>query len=210
MHRSASASTSANPCARHRTHPSTSATPSTLHYRYPLNWPRLMIPQLPHNVNTNSDFRYPQLPNFKPSNATHASGSGSAREALALPATHALKAAPLALRANGPPTLNLKSRAVRRKIEFSGDTWMWGSVALPTQPWHRSRTHVANLFARNRASAVLQKPALGSPVCPISLFTLPQQTLLDSNFPGNPLWIREFHPFKLRLCSSRTLRNPQC
>ena len=40
-------------------------------------------------------------------------------------------------------------------------------------------------------------------VRPISLLTL-----LDSNFPGNPLWTWEFHPFKLRVCLSRTLRNP--
>ena len=46
--------------------------------------------------------------------------------------------------------------------------------------------------------------------CPISLLTLPLLTLLDSSFPGNPLWAWEFHPFKLRLCLSQTLRNPQC
>ena len=47
-------------------------------------------------------------------------------------------------------------------------------------------------------------------VRPISLLTLPLLTILDSRFPGNPLWTREFHSFKLRLCLSQTLRNPQC
>ena len=40
---------------------------------------------------------------------------------------------------------------------------------------------------------------------PISLLTLSLLTLLDSSFPGNPLWTWEFHPFELRLCSSPTL-----
>ena len=31
-------------------------------------------------------------------------------------------------------------------------------------------------------------------VCPISLLTLSLLTLLDSNFPGDPLWTLEFHP----------------
>ena len=31
---------------------------------------------------------------------------------------------------------------------------------------------------------------------PISLLTLSLLTLLDSNFPGNPLWTLEFHDFK--------------
>ena len=48
------------------------------------------------------------------------------------------------------------------------------------------------------------------PIRPISLLTLSLLTLLDSNFPGNPLWAWEFHPFKLRLCFSQTLENPQC
>ena len=47
-------------------------------------------------------------------------------------------------------------------------------------------------------------------VRPISLLTLSLLTLLDSNFPGNPLWTWEFHPFKSRLCLSQTLWNPQC
>ena len=29
--------------------------------------------------------------------------------------------------------------------------------------------------------------------------------ILDSNFPGNPLWAWEFHPLELILCSSQTL-----
>ena len=45
---------------------------------------------------------------------------------------------------------------------------------------------------------------------PISLLTLSLLTLLDSNVPGNSLWAWEFHPLKSRLCSSQTLRNPQC
>ena len=40
---------------------------------------------------------------------------------------------------------------------------------------------------------------------PISLLKLSLLTFLDSNFPGNFLWAWEFHPFKLRLCSSQTL-----
>ena len=47
-------------------------------------------------------------------------------------------------------------------------------------------------------------------VRPISLLTLSLLTLLESNFPGNPLWAWEFHSFKLRLRWSQTLRNPQC
>ena len=42
-------------------------------------------------------------------------------------------------------------------------------------------------------------------VRPISLLTLSLLTLLDSNFPGNLLCTREFHPFKSRLCWSQTL-----
>ena len=34
-------------------------------------------------------------------------------------------------------------------------------------------------------------------VRPISLLTLSLLTLLDSNFPGNPLWAWEFHPLNL-------------
>ena len=33
--------------------------------------------------------------------------------------------------------------------------------------------------------------------------------LLDSNFPGNPLWAWEFHPLQLILCLSQILRNPE-
>ena len=39
---------------------------------------------------------------------------------------------------------------------------------------------------------------------PISLLTLSLLTLLESRLPGNYLWAWEFHPFKLRLCSSQT------
>ena len=42
---------------------------------------------------------------------------------------------------------------------------------------------------------------------PISLLTLSLLTLLESDFPGNPLRAWEFHPFKLRLCSSQTLKS---
>ena len=45
---------------------------------------------------------------------------------------------------------------------------------------------------------------------PISRLTLSLLTLLDSNFPGNPLWAWEFHPLALRLCLSQTLWNPPC
>ena len=47
-------------------------------------------------------------------------------------------------------------------------------------------------------------------VRPISLLTLSLLTLLDSNFPGNPLWTWEFDPFRLRLCWSQTLEHPPC
>ena len=40
---------------------------------------------------------------------------------------------------------------------------------------------------------------------PICLLTLSLLTLLDSNFPGNPLWALEFHPLILRLWLSQTL-----
>ena len=40
-------------------------------------------------------------------------------------------------------------------------------------------------------------------VRPISLLTLSLRRLLDSNFPGNPLWTWEYHPLRLRLCSSQ-------
>ena len=42
---------------------------------------------------------------------------------------------------------------------------------------------------------------------PISLPTCLLR-LLDSNFPGNPLWTNEFHPLWLKLCLSQTLWNP--
>ena len=42
-------------------------------------------------------------------------------------------------------------------------------------------------------------------VRPIPLLTLSLLTLLDSNFPGNPLWAWKFHPFKSRSRSSPTL-----
>ena len=49
---------------------------------------------------------------------------------------------------------------------------------------------------------------------PISPLTLSLLTLLESNFPGkslgNPYGPWNSTPLKLRLCSSRTLRNPQC
>ena len=50
---------------------------------------------------------------------------------------------------------------------------------------------------------MLQRQARGARVrvrvCvrPISLLTLSLLTLLDSNFPGNPLWTWEFHPLNL-------------
>ena len=40
---------------------------------------------------------------------------------------------------------------------------------------------------------------------PIPLLALSLLTLLDSNFPGNPLWAWESQTLKLRLCSSQTL-----
>ena len=43
-----------------------------------------------------------------------------------------------------------------------------------------------------------------NPLRPISLLTLSLLRLLDSNFPGNPLWAWEFHPLELRLCLSQT------
>ena len=43
----------------------------------------------------------------------------------------------------------------------------------------------------------------------ISLLTLSLLTLLESEFPGNSLSAWEFHSFKLRLCLSQALENPQ-
>ena len=40
---------------------------------------------------------------------------------------------------------------------------------------------------------------------PIFPLTLSLLSLLDSNFPGNPLRAWEFHPLSFRLCSSQTL-----
>ena len=39
---------------------------------------------------------------------------------------------------------------------------------------------------------------------------IPTLTLLGSNFPVNPLWAWEAHPFHLGICSSQALGNPQC
>ena len=55
-----------------------------------------------------------------------------------------------------------------------------------------------------------QQTVTTATVRPILLLTLRLLRLLDSNFPINPLWASEFHPFKLRSCLSQTLRNPQC
>ena len=48
------------------------------------------------------------------------------------------------------------------------------------------------------------------PIRPVSLLTLSLLRLLDSSFPGSPLWTWEFHPSTLRLCLNQTLCNPQC
>ena len=61
----------------------------------------------------------------------------------------------------------------------------------------------------NRNRIVIVIIAIILVIHPISILTLSLLTLLDSNFPGDPLWTWEFHPFKLTLRSSRTLRNPQ-
>ena len=61
-----------------------------------------------------------------------------------------------------------------------------------------------------RSPMCVSPPARTLCLRPISLLTLSILTLLDSSFPGNPLWAWEFHPFKLRLCLSQTPWNPQC
>ena len=51
------------------------------------------------------------------------------------------------------------------------------------------------------------KDGVRTPNLPTNITLL---TLLDSTFPGNPLWTWESHPLELRLCLSQTLWNPQC
>ena len=50
--------------------------------------------------------------------------------------------------------------------------------------------------------------------CPLLLAqcrTTPNRpTKITPTNVGDPLWAWEFHPFRLRLCSSQTLWNPQC
>ena len=72
-------------------------------------------------------------------------------------------------------------------------------------PW------LGNAFSSNPPlSATLEVPnvALTRPgkqvLHPIFLLRLSLLTLLDSNFPANPLWAWQFHPLNLRLCLSRT------
>ena len=47
------------------------------------------------------------------------------------------------------------------------------------------------------------------PIRPTSLLRLSLLRCLDSKLLGNPLWAWEFHPLELRLCLSRSLRNPE-
>ena len=44
---------------------------------------------------------------------------------------------------------------------------------------------------------------------PISLLRISLLRFLDSSFPGNSLWSREYHPLILRLCLRQTLWNPE-
>ena len=69
--------------------------------------------------------------------------------------------------------------------------------------------HVKNHNDVLHGSMPSKKPCARQ-VRPVLLLTLSLLILLDSNFPVDPLWAWEFHPFKLRLCWSRTLGNPQC
>ena len=66
-------------------------------------------------------------------------------------------------------------------------------------------------FPRHLFSRSCRPPGFAStPLRPISLLALSLLALPDSDFPGNPLWTWESHPFKLRLRLSQTLWNPQC
>ena len=55
------------------------------------------------------------------------------------------------------------------------------------------------------ARVVVSTMSCDTPDLPFNIIPL---TLLDSHFPGNPLWTWEFHPLELRLCLSRILWNP--
>ena len=44
---------------------------------------------------------------------------------------------------------------------------------------------------------------------PLSLLRISLLGLFYSSFPGNSLWTCEFHPLRLGLCLSQTLRNPE-
>ena len=59
-----------------------------------------------------------------------------------------------------------------------------------------------------KMSQALFVATFNADIRPISLLTLSLLRLLDSNFPGNPQWTWEFHPFKLIWCLSQTLWNP--
>ena len=90
-----------------------------------------------------------------------------------------------------------------------------GTPLVPSKIWPRA-TLRGGWVTRRSCSLTLTRVwnrvwnGVWSRVRPFSLLILSLLTLLDSNFPGNPRWAWEFHPFKLRLWSSQTLWNPQC
>ena len=73
------------------------------------------------------------------------------------------------------------------------------------------QNHLVYLVSRlvTPRSTVYKSARFANYFRPISLLALSLLRLLDSNFPGNPLWTWEFHPFKIILCLSRTFWNPQ-
>ena len=69
---------------------------------------------------------------------------------------------------------------------------------------HNNDNNKSRIKEENQTINVFKIPqmsieSLDEPLRPISQLTLSLLRLLDSNFPGTPLWALEFHPLKLRL-----------
>ena len=68
------------------------------------------------------------------------------------------------------------------------------------QPRHRQRRR------HRRKHMHVCTPNLPTNIVPTNV----ARVKLSGKIPRKSLWAWEFHPFKFRLCSSRTLRNQQC
>ena len=71
-----------------------------------------------------------------------------------------------------------------------------------TCTWRISRSRIDLPASTHNGAARLR-------LRPISLLRISILRFVDSSFPGNSLWTREFHPLRLRFCLSQTLCNPK-